>query len=192
MSLFELKEMQDAERIKPVNGYNTSSEIVNGASIKSIKKFFANIEPHKHYHFWTGGQWNMHDLLVFMLSVTGPAKVYFTTWSISEDAVRVLLKLKETELITDLTCVLDYKAKEQKTNAFLLAKSNFNVSLTPIHAKVTVLVNDNWKVCITGSANWTRNPRAERQLICTVPEIVDEDIKTIEALARGEKPFKVR
>lgn len=192
MSLFDLKDIQAAEQIKPVKGIDTAAEMINGASIKTLKKLLAGIEPGKHYHFWTGGQWNMHDLLVFMLSVTGPARVYFTTWSISEDAVRVLLKLKEASLITALTCVLDYKAKEQKTNAFLLAKTNFDVALTPIHAKVTVLVNDTWKVCITGSANWTRNPRAERQLICTVPEIVEEDIKIIEALAKGERPFKVR
>lgn len=192
MSLFSLSDMQTAESIKPVKGIDSGTEIVNGASIKFLKRILGRIEQNKHYHLWTGGQWNMHDLLVFMLTVTGPAKVYFTTWSISEDSVRVLLKLLETKLITELTCVLDYKAKEQKTNAFLLAKSNFQVALTPIHAKVTVLVNAEWRITITGSANWTRNPRAERQLICTVPEVADADVSIIEALTRGEKPFKIR
>lgn len=167
-------------------------DFVNAASIKFFKEYLGPMEQEKHYHFWTGGQWNMHDLLGYLVSITGCADIFFTTWAISEDAVRYLIYLKEQGLINNIKTVFDYKCKEQKTQAYLLAKNNFETVLAKIHAKVLVIKNDEWAITVMGSANWTRNPRAERQLLCTCRSVADNDIEIIESLLKGEHPFKIR
>lgn len=191
MSLIKASELQE-ESIARAFMSDGPAASVNAASLKWFKGYLSDLSPGKHYHFWNGGQWNMQDLLQHVLNITGKADVWITTWSISEDAVRVLLDMRSREQIGELKAVFDYKSKEMKTKAFLMARENFNVTLARIHAKVTAIRNSKWCITITGSANWTRNPRAERQLLCTVPEVGESDIKIIESLAAGENPFKVR
>jgi len=190
MALFELK--PTAGNVEPVPGIETAVEAVNASSIKFFKKYLLTLEQNKHYHFWSGGQWNMQDLLGGLLLITGPARVYITTYAISEAAVISMLNMINQGSITELHCLFDFKVKEQKGKSYLLAKNNFPVTLSRIHAKVTVIRNENWMISVTGSANWTRNPRAERQVICTVKEIVEGDIKIIEELIEDKQPFKVR
>lgn len=192
MGLISLAEIQEGSGAAGAVISEQAGELVNGASLKWFRTYIDKIEPGKHYHFWNGGQWSMQDLLQHLLNITGKASVWITTWSISEDAVRALLDMRNREMIGELKAVFDYKSKEMKTKAFLMARENFDVTLARIHAKVTCIRNENWCITITGSANWTRNPRAERQLLCTVPEIAEADIKIIESLAAGEHPFKVR
>ena len=175
-----------------ISGYESASDMVNASSIKFFKSYLGAIEKNKHYHFWSGGQWNMQDLLVYVLGITGPANVYLTTYAISEDAVISLINLRDKKAIRDLQCIFDYKCKEQKGKSYLLARNNFSVTLSRIHAKVSIIENADWKITITGSANWTRNPRAERQVLCTVPQIVEGDLKIVKQIINGEMPFKVR
>lgn len=192
MSLFDIAELEKENKVDSTPGFETDSVLINGASIKFFKQFLGKLEQNKHYHFWSGGQWNMQDLLNYILFVTGPANVFITTYAISEAAVISLMNLRDRKAINELQCVFDFKCKEQKGKSYLLAKNNFPVTLSAIHAKVAVIANAEWKITITGSANWTRNPRAERQVMCTVPEIVEGDIKIIKQLIAGDKPFKVR
>lgn len=169
------------------------SEYMNAASLKFFKQRLATIEQNRHYHYSTGGQWNMHELLTYLLSITGPADVYITTWAITEEPVRSLMFLKETGVIRSVKCVFDHKVKEQKSKAFLLAESNFDiVHLAKCHAKVSLIVNDDWGVSISGSANYTRNPRVERGVICTQWQVAEFDRQWIEDLISGKQPFKVR
>lgn len=191
MLLFETRESanEDSELIAERSGI---SDIVNAASFKYFKQYLNNLEPDKHYHFWTGGQWNMHDLLSFLLVKTGPADCWLTTYAISEDAVRKIIYLHSKGLLNKVTCLFDYSVKEQKTGAYLLAKTHFSVALTSMHAKTLLLVNDQHKLIVTGSANWTRNPKAERQLLCTCSNVVDMDLAILQRLHSGEQVFKVR
>lgn len=168
------------------------SELFNGASFKYFKQHLNNVQRNMHYHFWTGGQWNMHDLLGYLLTVTGPADCWITTYAISEDSVRKLIYLQGNKLLQEVRCVFDLSAKENKTSAYLLAQSKFEVTLCPMHAKMLILTNDKWQVAVTGSANWTRNPKAERQLLCTVPEVVQQDIRILKGIFNNEPIFKVR
>lgn len=165
----------------------------NAASIKQFKYYLASIEHNRHYHFSTGGQWSMHELMTYLLSITGPADIWKSTWAISEDPVRAIMDLQARKIVRSIKCIFDHKVKEQKSKAYLLAQSNFDhVTLTHCHAKVTVIRNERWSISVSGSANDTRNPRIERGVICTVPEIAEEDIRWMEAVMNGEKIFKVR
>jgi hypothetical protein len=190
MSLFNTVSIEPEE--KSISGHVMPEEILNASSFKFFKKYLSNVRADHTYHFWTGGQWNMHDLLIYLLSITGKANLYVTTYAISEDSVRRLIYLKEQNLLGEIQCVFDFTAKEQKNSAYTLCKQHFNVTLTRMHAKVCIVQNEKWSMIVTGSANWTRNPKAERQLMCTSREVVDEDVKIITQLINGENPFKVR
>jgi hypothetical protein len=166
---------------------------INAASLKYFKSQLADIEPNKHYHFNTGGQWSMHELLEYLLNITGPADIFISTWAISEDPVRALMEMKNVGYIRNIKCIFDYKIKEQKSKAFLLAEQNFDkVKLDKCHAKVTVITNASWGITIPGSANYTRNPRIERGIVCTDPEAAEFDLTWMNAILNGEPFFKVR
>jgi hypothetical protein len=195
MSLFDITEKRQEEKTDTsfFRETNAASEYFNAASIKQFKIYLSKLEHNRNYHFSTGGQWSMHELMIYLLSITGPADIWKSTWAISEEPVRVIIELLDKKIIRSVKCIFDYKVKEQKSKAFLLAQSNFNsVTLAHCHAKVMVIKNENWSVSVSGSANDTRNPRIERGVICTVPEIAEEDIRWIEAVIKGEKIFKVR
>ena len=59
-------------------------------SDKLLEKEIGTISQNMVKPFWSEGKWNMHDLLTFLLKVTGPAKVWLSTFSISEASVRTL------------------------------------------------------------------------------------------------------
>ena len=169
------------------------SAFIDAASLKYFKSQLTNLEHNRHYHFNTGGQWSMHELLQYLLLTTGPADLFFSTWALSEDPVRAMLLMKERGYLRTISCILDYKIKDQKSKAFALAEQNFTrVKLTKCHAKVTVINNNTWGITIPGSANYTRNPRIERGVICTDHQAAEFDIRWISAVLNDEPFFKVR
>ena len=112
--------------------------------------------------FYTDGKWSLHQLVEHLLAVTGPAHVYLATWTITEDPVRSLVRLRESGAIRDLYALLNHKVRERCPAAFHLALQQFSgVGEAKCHAKSTVLMNDDWALSIVGSANYSRNPRLE-------------------------------
>lgn len=172
---------------------NAAAAFFNAGSLKQFKQSLFNLEQNKHYHFATGGQWSMHELIIFLLKFTGPAHIYKCTWAIAEDPVRALINMQEKKQILSIHAILDYKVKDQKSQAYHLARENFtSVTLAKCHAKVTVIKNDEWCISVFGSQNDTRNPRPERGCVCTVKEIAEADIVWLQALMENKNPFKVK
>jgi hypothetical protein len=166
---------------------------VNGASLKLFKQYLGDLQNKETVHFWTGGQWSMHELVAYLVSITGPANLFFTTWAINEDAMRMLMQLHDQGLLLNIRAFFDHKIKEQKSKAFLLAEGLFTrTALGKCHAKCTVLMNEHFTISITGSQNWTRNPRAERGTITMDKAICESDIDMIMKMINEEQPFKVR
>jgi len=190
MSLFDTR--NTSASTDAITGTVSPATLLNAASLKWFKSYLSKIDNERHYHLWTGGQWNMHDLLSYLLTHTGKSDLFLTTYSISEDSIHKLIYMLNTGVISSVNMILDYSAKEYKSNALLLAQEHFNVALCPMHAKVCAIRNVAWNISITGSANWTRNPKAERLVICTSKNVVNDDIAMIESLLRNEQPFKVR
>jgi hypothetical protein len=127
-----------------------------------------NMEQDTHYHFCTAGSWSLHDMIALVCEKIGSSRLYLTTWTITEEPMRVLFKLINDGYISELNCLFDYRIEKRKAEAFQLAKvTSSNIKLTKIHAKAAVLINDEWAVSIVGSANLTKNPRIEAGMIST-------------------------
>lgn len=141
-------------------------------SMSDIKQHIGKLEQNRHVYFWSRGQWSMHELLEYLLNQTGPADVWMSTWTVTEDPVRKLFILKKQGLIKSLNCILDYRIQGRKPGPFqLLEKTADRIALTQCHAKAMAIINEEWEVSVIGSANFSKNPRLEAGVICTVPQI---------------------
>lgn len=119
--------------------------------------------------YFTDGSWSLHQLLEYILEQTGPAEIHLSAFSLSEDAVRSFVNLKESGKITRLHCLLNNQMARFKTDQmFFIMSVSDTVKLSACHAKLVIIENDLWNVMIIGSANFNRNLRYECGVICSI------------------------
>jgi hypothetical protein len=163
-----------------------------GKMNEEVEKVFSQIDLTRNTHFVTCGNWSSHDLLCYLLQKTGPADVLIATWSMSEPAALKLFNLLENRLIKSLRGVIDWRVKNRHPAAFQLSQSLFaQLYLTTCHAKVTVIMNDDFNICINGSANYTNNPRIEAGVISVARSVAEFHASWITGLLSKSKPFEL-
>jgi hypothetical protein len=129
---------------------------------KILKEHIKELEPGDTYVYFTGGKWSNHHLLQYLLERTGPADVLLTTWTITEEPVRVMGKLLEGGQIRTLTMLTDDRIRSRCAQAWQLMQTlPATIHLSKCHAKVTVLVNEHHAILVVSSQNFTNNPRIE-------------------------------
>lgn len=127
-----------------------------------IHNLFKEIKPGNFIEFCTAGEFSMHQLLQYLLTITGPANVYLSTWTIKEEPARVLYALKNAGKIKNLYCVLDYRIRTQDAKHFHFLESILTgYALTKCHAKVIAIEGERSSIAVSGSANMSNNPRIE-------------------------------
>jgi hypothetical protein len=120
------------------------------------------LERNTQLHFCTEGKWSSHELLAKLLEITGPADVELTSYSFTEDPVRMLTQYLDSGIIKNLMVLVDKRVKVQNPSAYQLAVANFRyMKLVQIHAKVMIIRNDKYSITVISSANYTRNKRIE-------------------------------
>ena len=133
-----------------------------GTSLKQLEETIGSLEENQVIEYMTAGKWSMHELIEYSLRKIGSARVYLATWTVTEEPVRSLVKMREEGLIRELHCLFDYRIKDRKPAAFELLKSiSDSHALVKIHAKVTAMLSDQRGIAILSSANMTKNPRIE-------------------------------
>lgn len=112
--------------------------------------------------YYTKGRFSKHNLIEYILRVTGPADVLIATWAMTEAPLRTLARLKNEGKILKLECMVEHKVPGHNPKSYGYAKQFFDqIWLGRNHAKVVVIENQDWAVVITTSANLTRNRRIE-------------------------------
>lgn len=110
----------------------------------------------------------LFNVLEWILDTTGPAKVYVSTFSTSEEFLRRMFKLKQRKKILHSTLLADLKAARKTVNLSTFMASVFDeVFLTENHSKVLLVQNDRWSVSVVTSQNQTRGNRTESAMITT-------------------------
>lgn len=118
--------------------------------------------------FFSEGKWSMHELLIYLLNISGPSKVWLSTFSISETAIRAFSFLIENKLILELHCLFDHTIKRHKLDLLYFASNIAStIKLCSNHSKIILIENDHWKITVVGSANMTPNVRKEAGVIFT-------------------------
>jgi hypothetical protein len=145
--------------IHEVSGVNTYASEGLAALMMSCK-MQSNVQ------FMSNGEWNMHELLISLLNLSGNAKVYISSYAMNETAVRSLAMMKDKGLIKFLYCIIDSRSDVRSAGSLqlLLSISDF-ICLAPCHAKVTAIDGDQEQLTILGSANYTENNRYETGII---------------------------
>lgn len=195
MSLFDNSEIKNywvEDKSRKARGSTEQVEPITmlGRIKDSVDRVFPQIEMGRNYHFATMGEWSSHELLYHLLRITGPVKVYLTTWSIKETPVRMLMLMQEKGLITELHALMDFRVRSTTPAVFFLAKSNITrIGLSSIHAKTTVLINSKWSISVISSANYTNNLRIERGVVCCDHSVAAFDRDWICKELEQAKPF---
>ena len=170
MSLFSTEDLAKKKPDRSKSGsipFTGSNLLTIGKANEKLHQVFGKVIDGQSVHYASLGDWSTHDLLFFILEQTGPARVYFTTWAISEYAIRQLYQFIEHGLILELKGIFDYRNGIRKPAELqCLQKITTDIKAAKCHAKVTVIENDNWGISVVGSANYTRNPRIEAGVLC--------------------------
>ena len=184
MSLFSINDVGKKKADKTASGaLKTSGKHVFkiGRANEKLTEIFGTIAPDQVIPYVSLGDWSTHDLLFFLLEQTGPAKVWFTTWAISEYAIRQLYQFVEHGMILQLKGIFDYRNGVRKPAELqFLQQITTEIKPAKCHAKVTVIENDHWGISIVGSANLTRNPRIEAGTLFTCRNVAEFERDWIE------------
>ena len=114
----------------------------------------------------------LFDIIEYILTQTGSASIYISTFSTSEEFLRRIFKLRQKGMLTSAVMLADLKASRKTVNLYRFISSVFDdVYLTENHSKVILIHNAQWHVSICTSQNQTRGNRTESGMISTSPEI---------------------
>lgn len=198
MTLFRLSEIPSSKPAdknlspKGLKNFAVSSHRL-GKSLLDLQSTIGELEHDHSLQFTTAGAWSMHQLLEYILLKTGNARVWMTTWTITEEPMRALLDMIQKRMISELNAVLDYRIERRKPEAFQLANNIITrIKLTKCHAKVLVIRNETWDVTIMGSANFSKNPRIEAGVIFTDRKTAEFNAGWIDEIIEGKEVFRVR
>lgn len=197
-TLFRSNEIELPQRISKPNSLKlkTSAEkkkMLLGKRYDKCKEVIGVFKKKSITHYVSMGEWSMHDLLRHLLTQTGPAKVIIATWSISSEGAKTLIKLADTGHITNLNAIFDWRIKIRCPEALQLARLNFtNIRLTSCHAKVTLIRNQEYNICICSSANYTNNPRIEAGVIHDDFDTAEYYENWISSVLENSDPFETK
>lgn len=162
---------RNTEELSPVHRMEGDSLHRLGAPGKRVADVIGPIEPGKIIHYKTKGKWSTHQVLAYLLSVSGPAEVHLSTYTASEDPIRFIVQSLQQGLITDLHCIFDYRIRTYNAAAFQLIQANCsNIGLVKNHSKVLVVQNEKWQLTAITSSNLNNNARVEVGVLFTDPE----------------------
>lgn len=179
MAESERKNTRDASvKFQPVCG-GDYDVLCSGEPYGVISAQLGTLQQNSIVNFWTLGRYAMHHVLRYILSQTGPADVVACTWAISTRAVDDLLFLRSKGLLRSFMLWIDPRVKVRNPEPLQMLQLNWPVAIAPVHAKVTTIENEKWKVSIFGSLNFTTNPQPERGAICTIKSVFDVDNKVL-------------
>jgi phosphatidylserine/phosphatidylglycerophosphate/cardiolipin synthase-like enzyme len=189
MALFEINKKLTTNDIGTANNKNTNDFVICKSPDK-LKKLIDSIGNNNVWYV-SNGDWSMHDLLMELLILVNPVELYITTYALREFAVRQMVLAIEKGLIKNVHMLLDYRAQRRTPDVYQFAQNNFtNIKLTSVHAKVCVLKAVDKCITITGSANWTQNPRIESGVITDDYNVGMFNINWIKNIMKDAEIFK--
>ena len=124
-------------------------------------------------HFYSDGAFNLMQLISYVLKQTGPANLFLTTYSISDDSINTLrLKTKQGSLLS-VRFIIDNRVRSMSPKNFDYLTGAFPglYRCRALHAKVVLIWNDEWHITLIGSQNATKNPKLECGVIHTSEEV---------------------
>ncbi len=151
-----------------------------------ITRSIGLLEHGREKHYYSDGNFNLIRLIFHLLKQTGPAHVFMTTYSISQQSLeKVQSALSKKELLS-IRFLIDNRVKVMSPKPFQMLRQSFNYRCISLHAKVALIENPEWRISIVTSQNATDNPKLERGVIFTDDRVFNFDKTNLEnAFNRG-------
>lgn len=173
LMLFELNrtEVNEPEE-KNAGGQHNPADQRTPSSMK-LDDVLNLVDQNRCIEWATNGDWNMHDLLIGLLNITGAADVHLSSYGFSDYPARILADLKERKIIKKLYCLIDNRIDTRSASALAIIKNIADgFVMLNTHAKVTVIESGSMNLVVIGSANYTTNKRWEAGVVIINPESV--------------------
>lgn len=111
-------------------------------------------------------------LIKWILSQIGPADVWVSSYSTSEEFLRGFRLMRDSGSISSAKMLLDVKASKKTVHLWRLMSACFDdVYLGENHSKVTLFRKDQHVVSVVTSQNQTYGSRDESTIITTEPQV---------------------
>jgi hypothetical protein len=182
MSLFESDDIKSTPvskgKVKKVHD-SLDNLVYLTEDYRQLEAVFQDLFEETNHFITSFGTFSMHHLLFHLLSFTGSADVYATSWAVGSDVANILLQGKKMGKIREGYFLFDYRVKKYRPRVHDLLQQNFVTKVTSCHAKVTVIKNEDHCVTVVGSANYTKNNRIESYVVTTNKDTGEDYIKWI-------------
>lgn len=130
----------------------------------NAKQVVQKIEPNFRILGLTNGQFSLIDLIKATLDKVGKADVVVVTWSAGIKDANQVAWMKNSNLLNSFTLITDHSyVNRQKAYAVALDDlfGSENIRTSEIHAKFTLIKNENWNIVIRTSMNLNANKTCE-------------------------------
>lgn len=138
--------------------------------LQRVNKTFGRLSPNKVQPFFAPGDWQLYHLVEWILKQTGSAEVFVSSFSVSEEFIRALHKLKASN-IESLSMLIDYRTAAKALRLSLFTNNVCDMlHLGNNHSKIILVKSQNWMISVVTSQNQTRGNRFEAGMLSTLPE----------------------
>lgn len=169
----------------------TSADNIISAESYSLQEIIGTIHSGKTICYTTKGRWSAHDLLAYLLKMTGPADVWFTSWSMTSKPIEGIIKMVQSGAIKSLSIVLDRRVRTTAPEALAMAKFHgCRLRFSDIHAKIMVVSSPTMSIAVVTSQNMTRNKRVEAGVILANRDVALFYRDIIEKLLKDGESFQ--
>ncbi len=144
-----------------------------------VTKAIGTIQPDRNIHYYSYGNFNLVRLILYILKQTGPANVFFSSYSFSSKSISQIINLLDKKQMLSFKVLLDNRVKSISPKPFQMIATSLDYRCTSIHAKTALIWNDKWNITIVTSQNATDNPKIERGIIFTDKEVFNFDFKIL-------------
>jgi len=170
-----------------------SVKTISTKASKLIAALVGEVGPDKLVEFNTAGEFSFHQVIEYLVTITGASDLYLSTWTIKEDPARALFNLKQKGLLKGLYCVFDHRIRTHDAkHYYFIEKICTEIKLTSVHAKVAVLIGDKCSLVMTTSANMSNNPRIEVGTISGHDKLIEFHLGWITNVLQGKKGLLIK
>lgn len=138
---------------------------------KRVSRFFLPLKEHPLQTFLGPGL-QLADIIEWGLDQIGPADVFVSTFSTSEEFLRRFYRIRSQGYVKSSVLLIDLKATRKTLNLYRFISSVFDYCyLAENHSKVILIRSASACLCLVTSQNQTRGDRTECYVLSTSPEI---------------------
>lgn len=105
--LVDIEKLNKSTEITSATENNNTNTFSICTPTKTLRRVLGQILPDQNKHFVTAGAWSLHDLVDYVVDQIGPIDLIGYTWSITQPAADMLIKMKLDGKIKSMSYLID-------------------------------------------------------------------------------------